>query len=171
MPYSVGVARIPWERHPQPEVRRAIRVLRMVHELHKAGFQQIRIHPGLSASGIHWRCVIAPPASRLESMGIDPRGRTDLVARYTTGMENRYFGWDDAQADTAAHLAVKFIDRFPHIVKFGEGRDWTYTGWYVEMLGFAERGHLPVAYADWYGDPPAYVAKDGERELPWPPVP
>ncbi len=32
----------------------------------------------------------------------------------------------------------------------GLGRDWAYAGWYVEMLGLAERGCLPIAYADWY---------------------
>lgn len=31
---------IPFDRHPQAEIRRAQRVLRMVHELHKAGFHR-----------------------------------------------------------------------------------------------------------------------------------
>lgn len=91
------------------------------------------------------------------------------AARYSTGMQNKYFDWEDAQKDTAQQLAVKFIERFPEIVEKSFGREWEYTGWYVEMLGFAERGHLPVAYADWYGDPPNYLAKDGDRELPFPP--
>jgi hypothetical protein len=33
-------------------------VVEMVHELHKAGYQLLRISPGLSPSGIHWRCPI-----------------------------------------------------------------------------------------------------------------
>jgi hypothetical protein len=30
-----------------------------------------------------------------------------------------------------------------------KGRDWQYVGWYSEMLGLAERGYFPIAYADW----------------------
>ena len=38
--------------------RRGTRVIAMVHELHKAGYQRIRIVPGISGSGMHWRCSV-----------------------------------------------------------------------------------------------------------------
>ena len=159
---------IPIERHPQPEIRRARRVLLMVHELHKAGYQCLRIVPGLSQSGCYWRCSITPAVNILKTHGAMMREDKDMV-RYSTGMQNKYFDWEDAQKDTARQLAIKFIKRFPDIVKKSFGQNWEYAGWYVEMLGFAERGHLPVAYADWYGDAPNYLAKDGEHELSFPP--
>ncbi len=159
---------IPVERHPQPEIRRAQRVLLMVHELHKAGYQRLRVVPGLSPSGCYWRCSITPVTNILKTHGTAMREDKD-VARYTTGVQNKYFDWEDAQKDTARQLAVKFMERFPDIAQRGIGRDWEYVGWYIEMLGFAERGHLPIAYADWYGEKPSYLAKDGERELPFPP--
>jgi hypothetical protein len=31
----------------------------MVGELHRRGFQRIRISPAMSPSGLHWRCLIA----------------------------------------------------------------------------------------------------------------
>ena len=37
----------------------------------------------------------------------------------------------------------------PEICEKARLRDWEYAGWYVEMLGFAERGEMPVALADW----------------------
>jgi len=49
-------------------------------------------------------------------------------------------------------LATKFIERFPKIAKAGLGEDWEYAGWYVQMLGFAERGEFPLAYSDCYED-------------------
>ncbi len=159
---------IPIERHAQPEIRRAQRILWMVHELHKAGFQRLRIVPGLAPSGCYWRCTITPASNILKTHGARRLENIDM-ARYSTGMQNKYFDWEDALNDTARQLAVKFIERFPEIVEKSFGRDWEYAGWYVEMLGFAERGHLPVAYADWYGDAPDYLAKDGDRELPFPP--
>jgi len=33
------------------------------------------------------------------------------------------------------------------------GADWASAGWYLGMLAKAERGELPVAYADWYDEP------------------
>lgn len=124
----------------------------------------------MAPSGMHWRCSIAPKSGVVAERRAGLREHEELVARYSTGMQNGYFGWQDAQRDTAPQLAAKFIDRFPRIVEMGEGRDWPYAGWYVEMLGFAERGHLPVAFADWYGEAPSYVARDEERELPFPPT-
>jgi hypothetical protein len=85
-------------------------------------------------------------------------------------MDNCYFEWGDAKKDSATGLAKKFKERFPEIAELGRGRDWEYAGWYVEMLGFAERGAFPVAYGDYY------VASDGYLEttnpkvrLPMPP--
>ena len=78
-----------------------------------------------------------------------------LVESYSMGQDNEYFGWSDAKSDTARGLAAKFIARFPRIARLGLGEDWAYAGWYVQMLGFAERGELPVAYDDWsYGKQP-----------------
>lgn len=153
----------------RPEIRRAQRVLRMVHELHKQGYQRLRIVPGMSASGCYWRCSITPITDILVSHGALPRYYGAGI-EYSSGMENKYFDWKDAKHDTARQLAAKFIERFPEVVRAGAGSDWNYAGWYVEMLGFAERGNLPVAYADWYGGAPDYLAKDDDRnELPFPP--
>lgn len=152
----------------KPEKRRARRVLLMVHELHKRGYQRLRIVPGMAPSGCYWRCGITPITNILVTHGAMPRDY-DACIHYSTSMDNEYFGWTDARQDTARELATKFIERFPEVVKAGAGSDWTYAGWYVEMLGFAERGRFPVAYADWYGEAPPYLASDDERELPFPP--
>ena len=64
-----------------------------------------------------------------------------------------YFGWTDAQRDNSRELAERFMQRFPKLVSMGNGRDWTYSGWYVSVLGVAETGHLPIAYGDPKIDP------------------
>ena len=63
------------------------------------------------------------------------------------------FDWEDTKHDTARQLAVKFVDRFPDIIEKGEGIDWNYVGWYVQMLGLAEQGAFPIAYSDYYEQP------------------
>ena len=47
-------------QHPEPHIRRAIRVLAIVGELHKRGYQRLRVMPFMSPSGVHWRCLIGP---------------------------------------------------------------------------------------------------------------
>jgi hypothetical protein len=128
--------------------RRALRVLMMVHELHKAGCQKIRIFPGMSPSGAYWRCGIA--AARYAEPGDGARlAQWDRGVHYTTGARNEYFEWKDAKSDTARELAGKFQSRFPAIVKEGEGDDLPYAGWLVKVIGYAEHGAFPIAYADW----------------------
>jgi hypothetical protein len=135
-----------------PAGRRALRVLRMVHELHKLGYQRVRIVPGMSPSGMHWRCTITHAGNILKTHGAMPRDFHREAAHYSSADENIYFGWEDAQQDTVQRLAARFLERFPEIARRGHGTDWPYAGWYVQMLGFAERGAFPVAYAD-YSDP------------------
>lgn len=158
-------------RHPDPIIRRCQRVLLMVHELHKLGYQRLRISPGLSPSGGYWRCVVTPASNILSTHGAWTRDYYLHTARYTSGSGAEYFDWLDARRDTARQLARKFIIRFPDIVEQSNGEDWEYAGWYVEMLGHAERGALPIAYSDWYETAPGYLPTSGgdEVRLPMPP--
>ena len=130
------------------EERRATRVLLMVHELHKVGYQQLRICPGMSSSGCDWRVAIVPVTNVLRTHGALMANDGIDNLHYTTGQKNEYFGWHDAKNDNARELAAKFIERFPKLAGEGLGNDWEYAGWYVQMLGFAERGELPIAYSD-----------------------
>lgn len=155
----------------EAQQRRALRVLRIVHELHKQGFQLLRIAPGMSASGCHWRCAITPRSNVLESHGAKLVDEDGLVARYTSGQDNEYFGWADAKHDDVKELSEKFSRRFPEIIRAAQGDDWNYAGWYVKMLGYAERGMFPIAYADWYEEPdPRFLPLSGfQSDLPMPP--
>jgi hypothetical protein len=70
------------------------------------------------------------------------------VAAYSSAAGNEYFGWKDAENNTARELAVKFVERYARVVESAKGEDWQYAGWYVQMLGYAEQGDFPIAYAD-----------------------
>ena len=111
----------------------------MVHELHKVGYQRLRINAGIAPTGLSWRCVIAPAVPQA---GIEP-------ARYTSAAGRRYFDWDDAGQDTSRQLAAKFLARFPALCAAGAGLDFAYAGWLSWMLGKAEAGNLPVFFADY----------------------
>lgn len=161
------------ERDRHPQIRRAQRVLLMVHELHKLGYQRLRIAPGMSPSGCHWRCSVTHAENILKTNGAFMKEWNDECAHYSSGQENAYFDWEDAKHDTARQLAAKFLERFPGIVRKGQGVDWAYAGWYVQMLGFAERGAFPIAYSDWDERPDPQWLPTTERVhsgLPMPPA-
>ena len=129
--------------------RRANRLLLMVGELHKRGYQRLRICPSIAPSGMYWRCVITPVTNILESNGAMLAAWDDESAyvTYTSGEANDYFGWGRTQA-TARDLADTFLKRLYPLAASGYGEDWVYAGWYVQMLGLAEQGFFPVAFDD-----------------------
>lgn len=151
--------------------RRALRVLRIVHEFHKQGYQLMRIAPGMSPSGCSWRCSIAPRSNILRSHGAKLRDWDRLAAHYSSAQSNEYFGWSDAEQDDVKTLATKFRDRMPDIVEASRGIDWQYAGWNVSMLGYAEKELFPIAYADWHGelDTRFLPLSGGKSELLMPP--
>lgn len=140
-PHRVGNP-IPESPPSSPLVRRAIRVLRMVHELHKAGFQRLRVLPYSNDSGTAWRAEI----TYVDNVGDDGFSTIDhdlddagKVARYSTAQGNQYFGWMDATTADARELARLFLTRFPHLCNLGQGLDWAYAGWLVDVIGWAEQ--------------------------------
>jgi hypothetical protein len=135
----------------------------MVGELHKRGHQRVRVMPFMSPSGMHWRCWIAPAALFYRNHGAilqepaagapedcESQG-TAMIARYTSGDDNHYFGWTDAAMDEARDLAEKFIDRFRLLSAGGKDWDYRYAGWYQRLLGISERGWLPCVMSDYAG--------------------
>jgi len=106
---------------------------------------------------MHWRCTISlvdffyrNHGAILENaaLAFQPQS-TARVAHYSSGQENRYFGWDDSTQENARSLADKFVDRFCWLAERGRGWDYPYAGWYLHMYGLAEAGWLPVVLSDY----------------------
>ena len=142
-------------RHPEAHVRRAVRVLAMVGELHRRGYQKLRVMPFMSPSGTAWRCWIGPDTlfyrnhgAFLCDSGFSEVQSASLNARYTSGEENHYFGWHDAEKDDARSLADKFLARSTELGSQGEGWSYAYSGWYQRLLGLGDQGWMPVVLSD-----------------------
>lgn len=143
-------------QHPDAHVRRAVRVLAMVGELHRRGYQKLRVMPFMSPSGNAWRCWVGPDtlfyrdhgAYLCGAWGGDEDQSTSVTACYTTGADH-YFNWQDSDHDDARTLADKFLARFTRLAGQGEGWSYAYAGWYQRLLGLAERGWMPVVLADY----------------------
>lgn len=136
--------------------RRALRVMRMLQRLHTAGYQHLRAFMFMSPSGMNWRCWIAP-RNAFQADGWRIRDEVDWqdptqVATYTSGMDNQYFGWEDAATDSADALARKFVERFPELARAGQGLDFEYAGWFALVVGsVTDEDAFPIFMADWAG--------------------
>jgi hypothetical protein len=125
----------------------------MLSELHVRGYQRLRMAPGMSPSGMHWRCTITPVQNVLRSNGARIASWDTLTAHYTSADERRYFGWTDAAHASPSRLAEMFIERLPAVAAAGYGEDWLYAGWYQHMVHWTYPDAFPIAYADWYDEP------------------
>lgn len=140
-------------------VRRGQRVIRMVSELHRLGYQRLRIMPYFYP--LAWRLVIAPEDLFSQRNGAwMENDQTDLCARYSSADETSYYQWPDAATDNARQLADKFIVRFPALCEAGQGRDWEYSGWLSELLGVMEReSALPFVVQEYFQTGPTELTE------------
>src|ERR1700737_3666346 len=105
----------------EPWIRRSQRVIRMISELHRMGFQRLRFMP--YEYPLAYRIEIAPVSCFSAPTVFSGKDAQPSVT-YSSGSENAYFEWTDAKSDDARELSVKFVRRFPEIVQSGSGRDW-----------------------------------------------
>ena len=101
----------------------------MVTELHKVGYQGLRVYPEKHHFRIHFApSVLLTHAARSNVMSYvsennylssRPAGnhRLSLAAVYGSASRDRYFDWEDTQGESARNLANKFIERFPRIAE------------------------------------------------------
>ena len=149
------------------------RLLHMVAELHRMGYEQARIAPGVAPSGLFWRLSVTAASNTEPEHGALMRDFS-RGANYSSGGGAEYFDWTDASDDSPAELAAKFVERFPEIAAEAKGRDPAYVKWYEEMLEATEPDGLVYAYADWPSPRDRlgifYGSKDVEIPLPPPAV-
>jgi hypothetical protein len=133
-----------------PESQRDVqRVFLMLAVLHRYGYERLRVLPGMSPSGMHYRCSITPARNVYADHGAIGINDT-LIARHTSANGRRYFEWDDVEDASPETLAGLFVERYARIAKLGWGADAAYAAWFREALQFVERGAFPVAYDDGY---------------------
>jgi len=147
------------------------RLLLMVQELHRLGYERLRAAPGLSPSGLHWRCSIVPASYARRDHGAMAEGKGEITARYDSGQGTGFFGWDDAGGDAPEVLAGKFLERFPEVAALGMGGDPDYARWYARMLRATDPDGLIYAYADWElpGDHLPALGCTADVKIPLPP--
>ena len=114
----------------------ARRLLLMVAELHKLGYEGMRATPFMSPSGCYWRCCIVPANLTHPTHGacLAENVVYETLPRYSSGNEDDYFGWANMKPKTPLVLARRFIVEFAKFAKQGKHPDPAYARWFLNML-------------------------------------
>jgi hypothetical protein len=132
------------------EAKNARQVFLMVAELHKLGYEGLRVTPFHSPSGCYWRCSIVP--ARMTHRDHGARLADDVVyeslPKYSSAEEDNYFGWRNMKPKTPLILAPRFIVVFPKFAEQGHHPDPAYVRWFSTMLELT----APIGVVSAFGD-------------------
>lgn len=132
-------------------------ILDAVVLLHARGYERVRVHPGVSPSGMHWRISVKIARS---TMGSDqPRPmKTSGPFFYSTGSGDDVAGLRVSSTTSVNQMANWILDVLGNP---STETDPGYVRWFAELVALSHAsGALPIAYADYF-DP-----KDG-WEIGW----
>ena len=130
-------------------VSAAIGLFKMVGELHRMGFQCLRICP--YEYPLAWRLCIAPRSKFSGKNGAFLQHSWDEYPLYSSSQGHKCFGWQEAGDCFPEGLAQLFAERFSGICEAGRGRDWEYAGWLSELTGHVSRTRLlPFVQAEYF---------------------
>lgn len=141
-----------------------LRILEAVNLLHRMGYGGLRIHPGLSASGMYWRIALFSRDS-LDALGgtVGPRDDEPCL-RYSNGAGYEFNGQRFPEDVGLVTVAEQILAGLPTLQR-GDPRDshdHAYAEWFADLLTQVTRtSALPIAYWDSYGEPPGWM-------LAWP---
>ena len=128
-------------------LRRRVRVYQMVTELHKIGYQGLRIWPQIH----HGRIIFVPSIFVTHSRAhgiVSPMftsidnsvGSVSMMATYSTmNLVATYYGNEMAR-NNAREAANTFIREFPRIAELSLLDDYEYAGWFQRLTGEMEQG-------------------------------
>ncbi len=130
-----------------------VRILQAVRLLHQHGYHRIRVLPGMSASGMHWRVRIADALS------------------YTTGSRTDFAGGQVTVMSRPEGTALLILGALPPVAPTYD--DPEYVAWYAALMDLVgQHDALPIAYADYFDDREGWeVGWCSGRRYPHPPRP
>lgn len=124
-------------------------LLFMVKELHKRGYENLRIIPSLSPSGMSWRCEFFD-------------GRTDLMTA-STWLTNYETESSRKIKLTVAQLADNFERDNRVFVEACKVENAEYVSWYSQMVDSLKKDELPYAYAEYFSPTDYWKTSNGRK--------
>ena len=111
------------------------KLLYVVLELHKRGYENLRVVPSLSPTGLAWRCSFVSHPDK----GI-------IVSTWIS-----QFSTDDREIEqTIEELADNFVREYSSFLQSCRGKNTEYSEWYKKMLLQLDVDELPYAFAEYF---------------------
>ena len=115
------------------------KLLFMVGELHQRGFENLRVVPSLSPSGLSWRCSFMTTVNR------------DEIEVIATNWIGRNYDCEKQEiARSISEMADDFTEQEKDFLENCRGKNETYVEWFAEMLLLLQPEELPYAFAEYF---------------------
>ena len=128
-------------------LRRTVRLLNAVLQLHKTGFQNLAVEIRLPQNKTQWTVRLhAYENIALEAEGALRELNTsahEKAVHIAGATGNLYFGWNDGAGCNAYQLAELIKTRFPRLLELSRGQNPHYSGWLCAAIGRIENGQDP----------------------------
>jgi hypothetical protein len=161
-------------RRAPPDRMPHARLMAMVRELHRAGYQRLYLYSWPKPSGLHWRWHLFTG----QRQWMDRSWREGWYGSGADYNFNPVMGWNDAPSADARELASALARFDPHGMSQALGRDEDHTEWFSKLcdallpnyafsMNWEKNGIMPESL-------PVIAVRRGVPEyagpaLPWPP--
>ena len=130
------------------------KILYVAGNLHKKGYQNLRIVPSLSPSGLSWRC----------SFVTIKEGR--IINVYASSLIQGFDSINEKEIElTIEELTNLFIEKENDFLQNCKGKNEEYVQWFERVLQILKAEELPYAYADFFS-PTSFWKTSLENEIP-----
>lgn len=120
----------------------AYEIIMMLDNLHKRGYEQLRILPGLAPSGCSWRWMIYPKVMMKDNAYLEQHSDY-MYFECPCGSTGEMKTGKDINL-----LADEFIELYEPYVSIADGEDVEYMEWYQQIVEMVKENNVPIAFAD-----------------------
>lgn len=148
-----------------------VRILQGVRVLHQRGYHAVRVLPGMSASGLHWRVAVTTADNMSVEGGhlhvCDHNG----VIFYSTAGLTAFAGAEVTVTTGPETVADLILAALPGTAPTAD--DPEYLAWFDDLMRLVDQhGTVPIAYADYFDDTAGWEVGWGSGlRHPHPPAP
>lgn len=134
-------------------MRNRQKLLFMVKELHKSGFENLRIVPSVSPSGLSWRCEFITNKGELYHA-------SDWISRFEEDKKEI--------KHSPQELADIFLRENLNFLNKCKGDNNKYVQWYKTMIESLKDNELPYAFSDYFSPSDYWETSEGNKIMTLP---
>ncbi len=127
------------------------KLLFVVKELHIRGFENLRIIPSLSPTGLAWRCNF---------VSVSDRNKEAIVT--STWIEKKFSKEKNIEY-SIDELTDMFEREYVNFLKMCKRENKEYVEWFSMMLDKLKEGELPYAFAEYFSPTDFWKTSEGQE--------